>query len=591
MPASIVHVMLETARRQPDRVALREKVQGRWRDTTWGGYAAEVRRVARGLIGLGIEPGDAVCIAGWNSPEWLVADLAVMAVGAVPAPLYANSTPQQAAWIATHCGARAFIADAPEQLEKLRGVGTVRHRVQTKGTPATPDVLSWEALGAAGDAVGEDRLAERLDALRPEGLATLIYTSGTTGPPKGVMLTHRNLVFTAEIGLQLLDIGPEDLGLSYLPLSHIAEQLLSLHCPVTMGSAVAFAESLERLGENLLEVRPTVFLGVPRVWEKIQARMIVAGRSSPPLRRRIVAWARGVGLEAARRREAGRPLPWSYPIADRIVFSKVRARLGLDRARMCISSTAPIGRATLEYFFSLGLPIYEVYGMTECTGPATACLPDALRIGTTGRALPGTEVRTAADGEVCMRGGHVFAGYFRDEAATREALDAEGWLHSGDVGEIDAAGFLWITDRKKDILITAGGKNVAPQNIEALLKRITGIAHACVVGDRRRHLAALLTIDRDTAASVARSCGAAATSPEALAGDPAFRAHVARGVDAVNAELARFETVKKFALLPGEFTVAGGELTPTLKLKRKVVTERYAAQIESMYEPAEAAVD
>jgi len=585
---SIVHVLFDTERRKPRSVALREKVDGRWREITWREYADEVRRVARGLIRLGIQPGQSVCIVGWNSPEWLIADLAVMAVGAVPAPLYANATAEQAAYIARHCDAQLLFADTSLQIDKLRGAGTIRNRVQMKGAPASEGVLSWDGIRALGAEVDEAQLQARLAGLEPQGLATLIYTSGTTGPPKGVMLTHRNLVFTAASGAAMLGWGPEEVHLSYLPLSHIAEQILSLHGPVTIGSTVCFAESLEKLGENLAEVRPTIFLGVPRVWEKIQARMAAAGKASPPLRRRIVAWARQVGTEAARRLEAGKPPPWNHAIAGRLVFSKVRARLGLDRARLCISSTAPISPSTLEFFFSLGIPIQEVYGMTECTGPATVGVPGAFRIGTAGRPIPATEVGIAQDGEVCMRGGHVFAGYFKDEIATREALDEEGWLHSGDVGELDADGYLKITDRKKDIIITAGGKNVAPQNIEALLKGIPGVAQACVVGDRRKHLAALLTVDRENAASVAKACGAAASTPEGLAGDPAFRRHVEEAIEAVNANLARFETVKRFTILPHEFTVESGELTPTMKLKRKVVVQRYAPQIESMYEADEA---
>jgi long-subunit acyl-CoA synthetase (AMP-forming) len=590
LPRSIVHVLFETARRQPQAVALREKVAGRWREITWREYADEVRLVARGLIRLGVQAGEAVCIVGWNSPEWLVADLAAMAAGAVPAPLYTTATAHQAGYVAGHCQARVLLADSPEQIRKLAEVEGLRHRVQMKGAPLQSGVLSWKGLRALGDEVEESKLEERLAGLAPEGLATLIYTSGTTGPPKGVMLTHRNLVFTAAAGLEILDVGPGDVTLSYLPLSHIAEQILSLHGPISAGFTVCFAESLERLGENLLEVRPTIFLGVPRVWEKIQARMVAAARESSALKRRIAARARQVGLEAARRRQAGRPAPWATPIAERLVFDPVRARLGLDRARICVSSTAPIARTTLEFFFSLGIPIYEVYGMTECTGPATNSVPEAFRIGSAGRAMPGTEIKVAADGEICMRGGHVFAGYFKDEAATREALDAEGWLHSGDVGELDGEGYLRVTDRKKDILITAGGKNVAPQNIEALLKRIPGVAHACVVGDRRRHLTALLTVDRENVAALARACGAAAQTAAGLAADPAFRRHVERAVDAINADLARYETIKRFTILPGEFSVEGGELTPTLKLKRKVVVERHAAEIDSMYDRDEAAV-
>jgi len=583
--SSIVHVLLDTAGRHPDRAALREKVAGRWRDITWREYAGEVRRVARGLLRLGLRPGDAACIVGANSPEWLIADLAVMALGAVPAPLYPNTTPAGAAYIAGHCGARVLLADSALQLERLRASGPLQavEAVQLKGQPEAAGVHSWAALRALGDQVAESELDACLAALRPERLATLIYTSGTTGPPKGAMLTHRNLVFTAAAGARMLGWGDEEVHLSYLPLSHIAEQILSLHAAVTTGGTVCFAESIEALGENLREVRPTLFLGVPRVWEKIQARIFSAWPKMPPLRRRIADWARGVGEEACHRREAGARLPRTYALADRLVFAGVRQKLGLDRARLCLSSTAPIARGTVEFFASLGILIHEAYGMTECTGPATLSTPDDPRIGSTGRALPATEVRIAPDGEVCMRGGHVFAGYFQDPAATREALDAEGWLHSGDVGELDADGRLHITDRKKDIIITAGGKNVAPQNIEALLKGIPGIAHACVVGDRRRHLTALLTLDRESVATAAGACGSAARSPEALAADPVFRRHVEHALEAINAELARFETIKRFEILADEFTVDGGLLTPTLKLRRKAVVERYADRIEAMY--------
>ena len=586
MRPSIVHVLFETANRLGDRTALRENVGGRWVDISWTTYAERVRRAARGLIAMGLQPGDAVSLVGWNTPEWVIADLAVLAAGGISAPVYTQCTAEQAAYVTSHSEARFLLADTPEQIEKIRTAGGIEtdHIVQLKGTPTTAGVRSFAQLEALADEVDASALDERLAALEPSGLATLIYTSGTTGPPKGVMLTHANLVLTAEAAAKAAGLDDSDVTISYLPLSHIAEQIISIHGPVTAGITVGFAESIEKLGDNLRDIRPTVFLGVPRVWEKMQAKMIVAGKANPPLKRKIAAWAKGVGLRAALARERGEAPPWTYGLADKLVYSKVRERLGLDRQRFCVSSTAPIARATLEFFTSLGITIHEVYGMSETTGPHTLTPPGKTRMGAAGVTMPGCETRIAEDGEILMRGCNAFAGYYKDEAGTAEALDAEGWVHSGDIGELDAEGYLRITDRKKDLLITAGGKNVSPQNIEALLKALPGVGQACVVGDRRKYLSALLTVDREAVEQIAAECGATATTAEALAEDPKFLAFLHRGVDGMNAGLARFETIKRFVVLPTDFTIEGGELTPTMKMKRKVVCERFAAQIESMYE-------
>ena len=344
-----------------------------------------------------------------------------------------------------------------------------------------------------------------------------------------------------------------------------------------------FAESLEKMPENLREVRPHLFLGVPRVWEKIQAGIQAAGASAPPLRRRIVAWARRVGLEGGRADQEGRPRPWTYGLADRLVFSKVRSRLGFDEARMLVVSAAPIAKETLDYFQSLGLPIMEAYGMSECTGPTTMSIPGRYRLGRAGFALPGTQLRIAADGEILMRGPHVFRGYHKSDDATREALDAEGFLHSGDVGEIDADGFLRVTDRKKELIITAGGKNIAPQYLEGKLKQIPAVSQAVAIGDRRPYVVALLTIDAARVAEVAARAGSPARTAEAAAACPMFKAWIDGEVGRVNQDLARYETIKKVALLARELSVEAGELTPTLKLKRRVIHERHRATIEALY--------
>ena len=445
-------------------------------------------------------------------------------------------------------------------------------------------MLSWEKLLSLADDVPDSVLEERIAAQKPNDTATLIYTSGTTGEPKAVMITHDNLIWTAQSLLAALHFGSDDVGVSYLPLSHIAEQMITIHGPIAMGGAIAFSESVEKLPEALKEIRPTYFLGVPRVWEKMQAKMVAAGAGGPRLRRKLVAWAKGVGLRGgyADQNRSARPL--LFPVADKLIFSKVRERLGLDRTRFCVTAAAPISKDTLEFFLSLGIPILEVYGMSECTGPATYSPPDAYRTAFCGVVIPGAELKIADDGEVLMRGRHVFRGYYKDPEATRAALDEDGWLHSGDIGTIDPDGYLKITDRKKDLIITAGGENIAPQLIEGILKSIPIVSQAVVVGDRKKYLGALLTLDADRLTREAEEIGSPARDVEAASTCPIFRAHIQAQVDGINEKLARVQTIKKFEVIAAEFTIDGGELTPTMKIKRKVVAEKYKRQIDSLYE-------
>jgi long-subunit acyl-CoA synthetase (AMP-forming) len=386
--------------------------------------------------------------------------------------------------------------------------------------------------------------------------------------------------------VKTLTFGSDDIGVSYLPLSHIAEQMVTVHGPIRMGATVAFAESIEKLGEALKDIRPTFFLGVPRVWEKMQAKMVAVAASSPPLRKKIAKWAKDIGLRAGYADQRREPRPLLYPLAEKLVFSKVRAALGLDRARICVTSAAPISKDTLEFFLSLGIPLMEVYGMSECTGPATVSLPDNYKTTLTGKVMPGTELKIADDGEVLMRGKHVFRGYYKDPESTRVALDEDGWLHSGDIGTIDKDGFLKITDRKKDLLITAGGENIAPQVLEGLLKAIPIVGQAVVVGDRQKYLAALVTLDPERLEKEAQTIGSPARDVKSAATCPIFQAHVQKQIDEVNDKLARVQSIKKFSILPGELTIEGGELTPTMKVKRKVINEKYKAEITALYPEA-----
>jgi long-subunit acyl-CoA synthetase (AMP-forming) len=568
----------EHVNQRPDAVALRHKVGGAWREYSWREYGRLVKRAARALIALGVEPGARVVILGPNRPEWMLGALGAMAAGASAAGIYATSTAEQVAYIAHHADATVAIVHDAAQLAKFRAekanLPHLQHYVLMAAQPSGPGEMTWDDFLKKGDAVDEKTVDERLAKIQPDDVASLIYTSGTTGNPKAVMITHRNCMFAAEACKNELGITPNEHMLSYLPLSHIAEQVLSVHGAAVIGCTVSFCEDLSELGNYLKDVHPTVFFGVPRVWEKMQAKMTEVAKNNSWLKKKIAAWARGVGLRAGYAKQKGEPMPFGYWLAKKLVFDKVRKALGMERAWFTATGAAPISKSTLEFFLSLDIPIYEVYGMSECTGPGTLSIPGAFRTGSVGKPVPGTEVKLAADGEILMRGPHVFKGYLKDPAATAESLDADGWLHSGDVGEIDAQGYLRITDRKKDLFKTAGGKYIAPQNLEALLKGIPGVAQAVVIGEGRKFAVALLTLDPE----------AANGRPIAeLALDTATVGRIEAELAKINARLPPYETIKRVKVLPTEFTVESGELTPTMKLKRKVVNQRYASEIDALY--------
>jgi long-chain acyl-CoA synthetase len=444
-------------------------------------------------------------------------------------------------------------------------------------------VLSWETFLAKGDAIADARFDERIAALEPDGLASLIYTSGTTGPPKGVMLSHRNLAWTASVSRDLVNGGPSDRALSYLPLSHIAEQTFTIHAAVTQGSAVYFAESIEKVADNLKEVQPTFFFGVPRIWEKLHAG--ISGRlgEAKGVKRALATAATRIGREYhAVTAEGGRPsrlLDLAHRAAGRLVYSKVKTAVGLGSARICASGAAPIAVEVLTFFTGLDILVHEVYGQSEDSGPTSFNLPGRTRLGTVGPPIPGVTVRIASDGEIQVRGPNVFLGYYKEPEATKESL-VDGWLCSGDLGALDKDGYLVITGRKKEILITAGGKNVSPKNIEAALKNHPLISEAVVIGDRRKFLSALLWLDPEAAAKLVADRGLRGPAVEL----PEVRAEIQKGVDAVNADLAQVETVKKFHVIGEPLSIDSGALTPTLKVKRRVVYQLFAVAIEAMYE-------
>jgi long-chain acyl-CoA synthetase len=590
---SIVARLFAQARRRPDAPAHFTRVDGVWQRTTWAEYATEVRRAARALLALGVRSGGTTAILGFNRAEWVVFDVATMAAGAAPAGIYTTCSPEEVAYIVDHAEAPVVLVESLAQWAKIeREAGRLphlRHVVFMRGVAVPEHATSielhtWEGFLARGEETPDARVDELVEALEPQGLATLIYTSGTTGPPKGVMLSHDNLAWTASRAVELVGGGATDVILSYLPLSHIAEQVFTIHGPATMGAAVYFAQSIEKVPEDLKDAQPTIFFGVPRIWEKFHAGIAGKLAEAKGAKKQIASWAMRVGARASAERCAGREprglLAIEYALADKLVFSKLKPAVGLGRARMCVSGAAPIAREVLEFFASLDILVHEVYGQSEDTGPTSFNRKGRTRFGTVGPIFPGVDVRIAADDEILVRGPNVFLGYFKEPEATAEAL-RDGWLHTGDLGAFDADGFLAITGRKKEIIITAGGKNVAPKNIEAAIKNHPLVAEVVVVGDRRKYLAALVALDAEATKKWLADRKRETHRPHEV---EEIQAEIQRVIDQVNATLARVEQIKRFRLLHRTFTIEHGELTPTLKIKRKVVSQNFAAEIDAMYE-------
>ncbi len=541
------------------------EVAGEWQEVSWQEAALVVDEIANGLLALGIRLGDAVAIIARTGLEWSMVDFALALVGAVGAPVYSSSSPRDVQYLLEHSECVAAFVEDEEQRAKLGA--TLDH------------VVSFAELGELrerGRAFAADRpraLDERADSIEEDDLFTFIYTSGTTGPPKACMIRHRNyyaMVAKAdEMEHPLTE--PGDVMLLYLPLAHNYGRLLHLSAPYT-GYTLAFLPDPLRVAEELVRVRPTLFPSVPRVYEKLHTAVVAGFESQTGVRKALVDWALAVGRRVSKLRQAKQPVPRTlalqHRLADRLVYAKVKARLG-GRLRVANSGGAPLSREIAEFFHAIDILILEGYGLSEVTTAATVNRQEDFKFGTVGKPLPGVEVVVADDGEILLRSNTVFAGYYRDDDATRETLDSEGFVHTGDVGHIDADGFLVITDRKKDIIVTAGGKNVAPQNLENELKSHQVVSQALVLGDRKPYIAALITLDPESAALL---------SPAEAS------EQVQRAIDAVNEERSRFEQIKRFRILPREFTLAAEELTPTLKVRRKVVLEHFADDAAALYD-------
>ena len=558
----------------------------------------EVRDFSLGLEALGVGAGDRVAILSDSRPEWMVADLGTLTAAGVSVPVYATLPPSQVGYILAHAGAKVVVVADESQAAKVR---EERHRLPDLEHVVVIDVEE----GGPGDGeqtyagvvdVGHRRLLaenglgrkfkERTQAVEPDALATIIYTSGTTGQPKGVMLSHRNFLSNIVDVDHVLDINDGDSALSFLPMSHVLERAV-IYLYLYKGASIAFAEAIDTLGRDMQRIQPTVMTGVPRAYEKIRARILEAVAGAPRVRQALFAWALGVGHAAATARlgggEPGALTSVQLRLADRLVLSKIRDRTG-GRLRFVVSGGAPLSREVAEFLYATGIPVLEGYGLTETAPVLTANPFGRARLGTVGLVLPSVELRIADDGEILARGPNLMLGYYENPEATAGVI-RDGWFHTGDIGKLDDDGYLSITDRKKELIVTAGGKNVAPQPIEALLKRDPIVAEAMLVGERRRFVAALLVPDFSALAQRLKVGGIEAGEPDGLVARPDVRALFAPVVEEANRELASYEQVKQFALLPGEFSVAGGELTPTLKVKRRVVEERWKSVIEDIYQP------
>jgi long-chain acyl-CoA synthetase len=552
-------------------------------------FFSRVASLADALAGLDVGPGDRVLVLCDTRPEWHMVDIAVLGLGAVNVPIYGTLTPEQVAYQVRDSGAAVAIAEDEQQMAKLLEVREscpgLRHLAQLEGERAV-GVLDLEALMTAGAPGAGERFWERAARVGEDDLATIVYTSGTTGEPKGVMLTHRNIATNAREALERVDISPDELGLECLPLCHMIERIAGFMY-MSLGASRAYC-SVYHVGALMAEIRPAVFAAVPRLLEKVHAAVMAKAAAAPPLRRALFQWALAAGSEAARARREGRApgagLRLRFRLADRLVLAKVRGALG-GRLRAVFCGGAAVPLYVHDFFQAIGVPVQEAWGLTE-TSPIITMngpTPDTLRLGSVGRPFASYELKVADDGELLARGPSVFPGYWNKPERTAEVFDREGFFATGDIGTIDADGFVFITDRKKDLIVTAGGKNIAPQPVESELKQSPLVESAVLIGEGRPFVVALLAPDLEAVAGWARERGLDPADHRTALAHPELAARFAAVVEGVNARLARFERIKDFRVLPRPFTVDGGELTPTMKVRRRVVEAAYADFIAEMY--------
>jgi len=598
---TVIHIFWDRVATSPDRASILHKLHKEYKSVSWKGCASIVERVSAALLELGIDATQKVAIASASRAEWTWADLAILTIGAVTVPIYPSLNAAESAYVLEHSESKAAFLENARQVNKLANLPALppnlKFLVLLEGESQDEfsiPVYTWEQFLALGQKRLEhdsDCVKECLPKLEAGNLATIVYTSGTTGVPKGVMISHRNILYVCQSLSTCVGFHPDDLGLSFLPLSHIFERVGGQFLSIYEGIPLAFAESMDTVAENIAEVRPTIMNAVPRFYEKAYNKVQAQIRKLPTPQQYFARWALSIGRRAlkaeeensAKQRELARQIyRTELRVADRFVFRKIRQRFG-GRLRFLVSGAAPLSSEVHQFFESIGIPILEGYGLTETTAPIACNSPTSNRRGTVGRPLPGVEVRIAGDGEILVRGPNVFAGYYKNEEASAAAF-TEGWFMTGDIGEFDADGFLRIKDRKKDIIITAGGKHVAPQVLENMLAGQGLISRILVYGDRRKYISALVTLSIDELKTFARQHNITYTNPEELSQNPKVFESVQLQINDVNARLASFEQIKRFLLLDSDFSIETDELTPTLKVKRKFVTEKYRQLLDGLYE-------
>jgi long-chain acyl-CoA synthetase len=582
------------------RTAFREKRLGIWRATSWRDYGDRAKWTGLGLVSLGLRRGEVVSILAETKPEWLYADMGVMGAGGVSNGIYPTDAPKQVEYILKDSGSRFLFVDNEEQLDKYLDVrehcpqirNVIIFDLEGLAGFRDPQVLSFDellALGRKYEADHPELWDELVNTSDPEQLALLVYTSGTTGPPKGAMLCHRNVLFQLDNADAFIPLQVGGEQLAFLPLCHIAERTFTAFLPLRSGAVANFAESLETVPDNLREVAPTLFFAVPRIWERLYSGIVIRMKEATWIGRVAYAWAVRTGLAVAERRLEGREpspgLALLFRLADRLVLENIKRSMGMHRVRYAGTGAAPIAPDLIKWYRALGIDMREVYGQTENCGLATG-MPDQIKLGTVGVAAPRTELRLSPEGEILLRGPHVFMGYYNQPDKTAETLRG-GWLHTGDVGTVDNEGYLRITDRKKDIIITAGGKNITPSEFENLVKFSPYVSDAVVIGDRRKFLTCLVMIDYDNVAKYAQDASVPFTDFGSLCRTREVLDLIWSEIEKVNKGFARVETIKKFRLIEHQLSAEDDELTPTMKLKRKFVNEKYKELIESMYAEAQ----
>lgn len=590
MSTSINRIFYDSVRRYAAQPALLHKVEGKFQPMTYQELAERVRAFCAGLVALGVQKGDRIAMIAENRPEWAVADLGMLSLGAVNVPMFTTLPAPQVEYIVSDSGAKIVIVSDETQLKKALAVKANMPSVViiTMDCPADPaqKVITFDGVMQRGRSAPLADYDRRWQSVEPNDLASIIYTSGTTGDPKGAMLSHRNITSNIEASYDVLRFQPGEVLLSFLPLNHIFERMAGYYLPLSVGATIAYSEGPRRLALNIREVEPHYMMLVPRIYEMFQERMIEEVSKKTAKEQKMFYWALNVGKQVVARQQNKQPVPpflalqrW---LADKLVCSKVRNRLGLRRLRLFVSGGAPLPRDTAEFFTALGVTILEGYGLTETSPVVAVNRPEKYKFGTVGLPLRGVEVKIAEDGEICVRGPNVMLGYYNKPQETAEALDADGWFHTGDVGGFDEDGFLHITDRKKDLIVLANGKKVAPQPIENALKASPYISQLVLLGDRQSTVAALIVPAFERLKQFAQERGIPHDDGDLLK-HPEVNRLIREEIDRLSTHLADFEKIRRFALLDREFTIEDGEMTPTLKIRRRVVMEKYRDVIQGLY--------